>query len=310
MTRATPSETSRPERARRNLHRVRILLPLLLLLLLLVLVGSVTVRRAWLLLYPRRSHMTAAHVADARSRLPALLDVSFPTKDGLVLRGWFSPGSSRDAVVFVHGLAANRVALLGEAEVLSRRGHGVLLYDSRASGESDGTLATFGDRERLDVEGALDFLWARPDVEHGRVGLFGCSVGGTTVALVGASDPRVRAVLLGPTWLSIDAEIHSKANRLAAWATLTLFRQAGVDVDALRPIDVVHAIAPRPLLLISGSEDEDTPPAIMAALQAAAPGAERWVVPGAGHCKYLDVSPVDYVRRLTDFFDRALGTQP
>jgi dipeptidyl aminopeptidase/acylaminoacyl peptidase len=281
-------------------------LVLLALLVPPLLKGALLVRHAIKTLFPYRSHVTQAQAEDARRRLPALEDVSFPTKDGLVLRGWFAPGKNRDAVVFVHGLTANRVAFLGEGEALSRHGHGVLLYDSRASGESDGRLATFGDRERLDVEGALDFLSGRPDVDRGKLGLFGCSVGGTAVALVGAEDPRARAVLLGPTWLSLDAELHTNGGRYAG-VILALYRLAGVDVDALRPVDVVRSIAPRPLLMISGALDDDTPPPIMEALQAAAPGSDRWVVPGAGHCRYIEVSPVDYLRRLDDFFDRSLG---
>jgi predicted acyl esterase len=271
-----------------------------------VLAMLVLVRRAYKTLFPYRTHVTPAQVQEAHERLPALEDVAFPTKDGLVLRGWFAPGKNRDAIVFVHGLAANRVAFLREGESLVRHGHGVLLYDSRASGESDGRMATFGDRERLDVEGALDFLVARPDVDRSKLGLFGCSVGGTTVALVAATDPRVRAVLLGPTWLSVDAEAHTNGGR-SGGVILVLFRLAGVDVDALRPVDVVHEIAPRPLFMLSGSLDDDTPPYVMETLQAAAPGSDRWVVPGAGHCRYVDASPVEYLRRFDDFFDRSLG---
>jgi uncharacterized protein len=137
--------------------------------------------------------------------------------------------------------------------------------------------------------------------------MFGCSVGGTAVALASVEDPRVRAVLLGPTWLSLEAEMHAKLNAPKAWATLSLYRLAGIDVDALRPVDIVKSISPRPLLMISGSLDEDTPPSVMKALQAAAPGADRWLVSGAGHCRYVDVSPVEYVQHFDDFFDKALG---
>jgi dipeptidyl aminopeptidase/acylaminoacyl peptidase len=301
---ATPSETARAVGAPRSLGRLTWLILFVVLAPPSFVVG-VRLRRAVKALFPYRSHVTPAQADDARRRLPALEDVSFPTKDGLVLRGWFAPGKNRDAVVFVHGLTANRVAFLGEGEALSHHGHGVLLYDSRASGESDGHLATFGDRERLDVEGALDFLASRPEIDKGKVGLFGCSVGGTTVALVGATDPRVRAVLLGPTWLSLEAEAHA-SDRFAG-VGLAVVRLAGVDVDALRPVDIVRGIAPRPLLMISGSLDDDTPPSVMEALQAAAPGSDRWVVPGAGHCRYIDASPTDYLRRLDDFFDRSLG---
>ena len=84
----------------------------------------------------------------ARGVLAGVRDAAFRTKDGLVLKGWFAPGARRDAVVLIHGLGGNRAQLVPEAAILLRHGHGVLLYDSRASGESEGDTATWGDRER------------------------------------------------------------------------------------------------------------------------------------------------------------------
>ncbi|MEO8904564.1 MAG: alpha/beta fold hydrolase [Polyangiaceae bacterium] len=304
---AQASNASQPMRTKRVFPKW----PWLLLLLTAPLLPALwVVHRARPLLFPYRNRVTESARHEALHRLPNLEDVSWRTKDDLTLRGWFAPGSLKDAVVFVHGLTSNRTAFLPEAELLNSRGHGVLLYDSRASGESDGKLATWGDRERLDIKGALDFLAARVDVEPGRVGIFGCSVGGSAAALTSAEDLRIRAVLLGPTWLSLEDELHQdfqQAGRLSGWGMVTAFRIAGVNVDAVRPVDLVRRIAPRPLLMLSGSEDTDTPPAIMQKLQAAAPGAERWVVPGAGHCMYFDASPVEYRRRFVEFFDGALG---
>lgn len=141
--------------------------------------------------HPPRTRLTEADRAAARTRLPHLEDVVFRTRDGLLLRGWFAPGARRSAVVLVHGLGANRAAMLPEAAILAARGHGVLLFDSRASGDSDGALATWGDRERLDLAAALDLLAARPDVDPSRLGAYGYSVGSSAVALAAAEDPRL-----------------------------------------------------------------------------------------------------------------------
>ncbi|PMP75113.1 MAG: dipeptidyl aminopeptidase, partial [Roseiflexus castenholzii] len=43
------------------------------------------------------------------------------------------------------------------------------------------------------------------------------------------------------------------------------------------------------------------------ALAAAAPGAEYWEVPGAGHARSYDIDPQRYVDRVTGFFERHLG---
>jgi pimeloyl-ACP methyl ester carboxylesterase len=277
---------------------------------LCLLLGVPPVRAAYWFVHPPRRRLTEEERSLARRQLPGLEDVVLTTRDGLVLRGWFVPGSRRDAVVLVHGLTDNRAELLPEAEILSAKGHGVLLYDSRASGDSDGDTATWGDRERLDVAAALDFLGARADVDAARVGAYGFSVGSTTVALAAVEDERIHAVLLGPIWPTLEDELKRKMPRFAGLSAAigtAAFGAFGVGVQALRPIDVIGKIPPRPLMLISGSVDDDTPPAIMERVHAAVPSAPWWLVPGAAHGHYAEVAPVEYPRRLAGFFDAALA---
>jgi len=277
--------------------------------LLVVALSVRTVWPAWRDLHPPRVRLTAPDLARARSVLPGMKEVRLRTADGITLAGWFVPGPKRTAVVVVHGLGANRAQVLPEAALLVRHGHGVLLFDSRASGESGGKLATWGDTERLDVKAALDFVSARPDVDRSSIGVYGFSVGATSVALVAAEDARVRAVALGPTWPSLRAELSNKlparSGRLSALA-LFVFRLGGTDVDALAPEQALTKIAPRPLLLISGSEDQDTPPGVMRPLADHLPGAELLIVRGAGHGGFVDADPAGMEREFCGFFDRAL----
>lgn len=273
------------------------------------LVSFRTVRQARILLHPARSPLTAAQTAEARALLGDVESIELHTGDGLTLKGWFSPGRARSGVALVHGLFSNRAQLLAEAALLSRHGHGVLLFDSRASGESEGEVATWGDRERFDVLAALDFLSSRPDVDPRRIGAYGFSVAAAPVALVAAVDPRVRAVALAASWPSLRAALHNefpaytaRSATLAAW----LFRWAAIDVDGVQPRMAVQRIVPRPLLLFTGTLDPDTPPAVMEALAADAPGSTLWIVPGAKHGDYARVAPAELERHFATFFDRAL----
>ena len=269
-----------------------------------------TVPAAWRDVHPRRRPLTPADRAAAEQALPGLEPVQIRTDDGLVLRGWFAPGRAASAVVLVHGLGANRAELLPEASLLLRRGHGVLLYDSRASGESEGTVATWGDAERRDVAAALRWVRERPGVDAARVGLYGFSVGASTVALVAAADAAVRAVALGPVWPSLEAELRHRflirRGRSALLAGL-VFRLAGANVGAVRPVDAVPRIPPRPLLFLSGTRDDDTPSDVVDGMAARAPGALRWRVQGAGHGGFAEVDPGGLDANLGEFFDRALS---
>ncbi|HLK40844.1 MAG TPA: alpha/beta fold hydrolase, partial [Polyangiaceae bacterium] len=211
-------------------------------------------RRGWSFCHPARTRVPAS--ARPEAGLGDVEDVALRTADGLSLRGWFAPGDRRSVIVFVHGLWGNRLSLLPEARLLRRRGFGVLLFDSRASGESDGHLATWGDREQLDVRAAVDFVTARPDVAADGIVVYGFSVGASAAAMAVARDPRPRALILCAVWPSFADEIRDKFASFGplSWgAAMLAMRRAGIDPDRIRPVDHLGAVSPRPLLLITGT---------------------------------------------------------
>jgi len=247
---------------------------------------------------------------EATGEFAGLEEVSFTNVDGLTLRGWYVPSRNRAAVVLVHGFAGNRTQLLFEARVLARAGYGVLLFDLRAHGESEGDRVTWGDRERHDVTAALDFVSARADVDPARLGLFGFSMGGTTSLLVASSDARVKAVVAAGAYPALEADVYSGYGRwgaLSAEPVLWTLRHAGVDVEAVRPIDGMCRLQGRPLLLVNGDIDPDAPAKLQASLfRAACEPKSLWVVEGAGHGEYAKVAPEEYERRLRQHLDPAL----
>ena len=272
------------------------------------------VRSALSLVHPSR-HRVADDVARrAFSEIDNLQNVVFRTSDGLSIRGWFSPGRRRAGVILVHGLMGNRATLEPEAAVLAHHGYAILLFDLRAEGDSDGHLATWGDREQNDVEAALDYVSARPEIDPKRIALLGFSIGGSTVVMVAARDPRVRAVILYATWTSLRDEIRTNYSRwgplswVPTWLTM---RASGVDFENVRPIDFVASVAPRPLLMIAGGHDEDTPVSIMRKVFARAGEPKQlWVVPEAGHGGVFQARPSEYESRVASFLDSSIGKDP
>lgn len=259
-------------------------------------------RTANALVHPARIPVTRPSGPDA---MTGLEDVSFPAA-GRVLRGWYVPSRDGTAVVLVHGFAANRTQLLFEAGVLTRSGHGVLLFDLHGQGESDGDAVGWGDSEREDVRAALSFVRARPDVTPGRVGLFGFSMGGTTALLVAQDDPRVTAVAVAGAFPDLARDMGSHYGA-STWAVLWGLRRAGIDVEAVRPLEGMCRLEGRPLLLINGGSDPDGPQKLGASLyRAACEPRQLWEVPEAAHGEYAQKDPQGYARHLREFFDRAL----
>jgi fermentation-respiration switch protein FrsA (DUF1100 family) len=86
----------------------------------------------------------------------------------------------------------------------------------------------------------------------------------------------------------------------------------GINFDAVRPVDVVASIAPRPLLFIQGTADTLVPPwnmNLLANAASAVPGAhvQTWLVPGANHIQSYDTMGKVYVNRIVAFFTSVLG---
>jgi dipeptidyl aminopeptidase/acylaminoacyl peptidase len=275
-------------------------------------IATKSVLRAQRMAHPPKVSVTPEDTERARAAIAGLVDVAMTTKDGLTLRGWQAPGA-KGTVVFVHGWMGNRVQLVREAAMVARHGYGVLLYDSRGSGMSDGDLSTWGDEERRDVTAALDYLDGRPDVDSQRIALMGFSVGGSTVTLVAAADPRVRAVVVVSTWTSLEDEVHHAFDRYGPLASVPALWTLGrsMDVDAVRPVDRIAAVHPRPLLMIAGDSDDDTPLVAAERLFAAAgEPKELWIVPGANHGQVATVAPAAYEARVVAFLDGAVAPRP
>ena len=140
-------------------------------------------------------------------------NVAFKAADGVALKGWFIPGSRvpGPAIVLVHGWMWNRlgnvagqvpiddrdVEFLPVTKTLHDAGFHVLLFDLRRHGESGRSreLLTFGPVEGRDFVGAVEYLRSRADVDGGRIGALGISMGGS-IALWGAPDCQpIKAIL-------------------------------------------------------------------------------------------------------------------
>lgn len=261
------------------------------------------------LLHPRRQ-LPAETPAD---RGLAYQNVAFPASDGLTLRGWYLPSHNRAAVIVGHGYSAYR--RLDQAELLARHGYGVLTFDWRAHGESDGDLCSFGYYEVRDVEGALAWLRQQPDVDPERIGILGESMGAVTAIRAAARLPEIKAVVAASPFPTLEEGVRN-VWRGTGWPAFpfvplqALFGrwQTGLDLDDVRPLDDVAAISPRPILILAGGQDPITgPDAGQRYYAAAGEPKELWFEPELGHLDFLAVYPAEYERRVVGFFDAALG---
>jgi dipeptidyl aminopeptidase/acylaminoacyl peptidase len=106
-------------------------------------------------------------------------------------------GEKRAGIVLCHGYTGVRnIYLPDNARVLTEAGYVVLNFDYKGWGDSDGPNSRLAPYSRVaDVQAALTFLSAQPEVAADRLGIYGTSYGGATVVWVAAIDPRVRCTI-------------------------------------------------------------------------------------------------------------------
>jgi fermentation-respiration switch protein FrsA (DUF1100 family) len=238
-------------------------------------------------------------------------DVAFRTSDGLTLRGWYVPSRNGAAVIAFPG----RKGPQRQARMLVRHGYGVLLFDRRGEGESDGDPNAFGWAMDKDLIAAAAFLQHRRDVEQDRIGGIGLSVGGEMLLQAAAESDVFKAVVsegAGARSIRENLEKPIELNSLSELA-VSFGLTAGTALFSNHEPppnlkSLVPRIAPRSVFLIyalhgTGGEEKQLDPKYYAA---AGEPKQIWEIPEAAHTGGITARPREYERRVVDFFDRTL----
>lgn len=257
----------------------------------------------------------SALVLPSHLGLPAEL-VYFQATDGLRLSGWKIPSdAARPWIILCHGLGTNRADVLDEAAALFRARFNVLLFDFRGHGGSHGRTTSFGWLEQRDLEGALAFLGAQPDVAPRPYGVFGLSMGGAVAVMVAARDERIGALAVNSIYADLERAIAARLKRehrlprvpFAFFVDTAYWLRFGVWPGRISPRRAIGCISPRPVLLIHGRDDPKIPSTESELVFAAAGDPkELWVVPGAVHLDGLRLAPAVYHQKLVEFFETHL----
>lgn len=228
------------------------------------------------------------------------------TEDGIRLSAWYTPPRKGAAVILVaHGFGDKRPEWV--YEMLARKGYGVLAWDARAHGESDGEISTVGYLEVLDVKAALDYALAQPNVTH--VGGWGGSMGAATLILAAAQFSQIEALFLDSSYISLENELdflipYPILNPLAKFLAEI---KTGVELREVSPVDEIARISPRPVYIVHSTGDTVAPPEAGERLYNAAREPKfLWLEEGAPHQQIFLSDPRRYKRRLVGFFDEWL----
>lgn len=224
------------------------------------------------------------------------------TSEGLRLSAHLSDPTTRNASSFKPGLLLCHgfPVGMGDAENAARTypeladriagetGWTVLTFNFRGTGASEGDFSLQG--WLSDIKAATDHL--REVGGANEIWLAGISTGGSLAICAAVDDPEIRGVAALSPCADFDDWAEHPRRFLEHARDIGLIRHVGFpsNVDQwvrefkrIRPVDVVENLAPRPLLLIQGSDDEIVPPSDARLLADYHGGAELHIIAGAGH---------------------------
>jgi uncharacterized protein len=263
-------------------------------------------------LFPTSIAYVVTHTARAVVPTPNLgaahEDVTFTTSDGLRLEGWFIPSRNGATVIAFPGRSGPQK----HTRLLVEHGYGVLLFDRRGEGASEGDPNTFGWVGDRDLHAATDYLRSRPDVDPERIGAIGLSVGGEMLIHAAAHSDAFKAVVSeGGSGQSIRDHFENTSTRDAIMGFGPVTAATALFTSTLPPPSLkseIAKIAPTAVFLVYGENgqggSEVKPNKLLYA--AAREPKQLWEVPNGQHIAGITTEPAEYERRVIGFFDRTL----
>ena len=179
------------------------------------------------------------------------------------------------------------------AERICHQGFAVLIFNFRGTGASGGNLDILG--WTRDLKAAIDYLFTQPEVDKTHLSLLGFSGGAAVSVYVASQDSRVSCIAA----CACLAEFTFITEVDNPRSVIDHFRRIGTirDKDFPRsteewlngfrlvsPVKYVAGIAPRPLLLVHGNQDNMVPVTDAYKLyEKASEPKQIIIVDGAGH---------------------------
>ena len=235
-----------------------------ILVLLIAAIVALSFFSAWRITHPIK--VTTPQISS--NIAPDYKNISFTVGESKEkVNGWFFPYSgSKKTVLMVHGYGKNRLQFEEQTfpliASLNREGFNVMTFDLRGSGNSSGSISTFGRNETTDVLGAIKYLNQRSTEQ---IILMGFSTGASSCLSALAQTPyrdSIIGVIADSPYSNIDDYVDYVVES-SMWLPDIPFKPvvefavkkiSKVD-SSLDVISKVPSIIPTPVLLIDGAQD-------------------------------------------------------
>jgi fermentation-respiration switch protein FrsA (DUF1100 family) len=232
-------------------------------------------------------------------------DVELITEDGLKLSAWYTPPRNGAVILVAHGYGDKRAEIFHL--LFASHGYGVLAWDFRAHGHSEGEFTSLGYYETMDARAALDFALAQQGVEH--IGAWGGSMGAVTMIRAAAQYPEIEALVADSPFSTLEEEMELRVPIPVVRSLIRLFAgwETGASPELVRPVEDIARISPRPVFIIQSMDDGMVPlDSAQRLFDAAGEPRQIWTENDAPHMNMYAYYKTRYTKQVIKFFDEYL----
>lgn len=238
--------------------------------------------------------------------------VVLKTKDSIAIETWYGQpdSASKGTVILFHGLSGNKATLLQQAYEFRYWNYNVMLVDTRAHGNSEGSVTTIGFRESEDVKLAYDYVSLQGEKN---IYLWGGSMGATMIIKAVADyDLQPKGIIAEMPFGSLHSHIKARIRNMGfpeqPFAFLITFwagAENGFNGFGFNSIKYAKKIKCPVLLqyglkdgLVSKDETDDIYEAI------ASPDKKLLIYEETGHRLFLKTDKVTWRKEVEEFLTR------
>ncbi len=297
-------------------RKTMILIIFVLIIVAFIGVLGISAYVGWSLIHPERAELPKF----SSNIVIEYEDVQFKDiNNTITLKGWnFKAKNSDKTIIMAHGYRNNRLQFdektLDLISGLQSKGFNVFTFDFRNSGISEGDKTTIGIKEKDDLLGAIKYV---KSIGGKHIVLMGFSMGASTAIHAAAENADVEAVIADSPFADLDAYLK---DNLSVWSSLPkvpfndtilfiLKFIANLDPKTMVPKKDIQSVAPRPVMLIHGKDDDAIPiknseEIYEAYTQINKENITFWKVDGAKHVGSYEKNTEEYIKNIYDFLEK------
>jgi len=233
--------------------------------------------------------------------------VTFESEDNLNITGWYAPPQNGYTILIMHGFNANRNQLIHHSEYLLPEGYGILTFDFRNHGTSEGNVTSMGFHELKDARAAYRYLQEQPETDN--VILWGHSMGGA-IATQLMAEVDATGLFIDATFAEFPSIVRAGTQLRGLPATpvteivTTMYAVlTQSNWTQMRPVDKIKDIE-KPMLFFHGTNDLIIPISEAYDFVNANPNIQLEVFAGGSHGDLYALEPDRYRKEVLAYLEQ------